>query len=489
MFKKIAVLFCMVFVISGFCANKTIISTQKSTKAKSTRAKNPPIPSLQTIENVIKNGVVIDFGDGNIQDLAKKFTTKNDLKIHFFGDSHIAADSIPHQWRIALANTNSIGFAYPLFPKYHQNLLIAQKSQFFEIYNSRIYSYSNYPLGGVIARAKNEKANLRISLNFTPDNQRFLTQITFKSPNLLGAFVVTDSAGKSFRLASKMPNTWEISEPISLRFPITIQALMPNVMLGGYFIYNSNINNFISHSSANGVRSDIYLKWDQNTLKKQLEILQYDLIVLCYGSNDAMIGTFNEANFMQNYKNLIALLRQTNPNATILIMGPPKVVIKHKNASKYTLTPNSDSVRKAIAKLAKNEKTLYFDMYEIMEKTGGKDKWIKVGLSKQDTHLTPYGYRAVADAMYSGLQKLLKDKATQTTNIENTEAYQWQDLDKANPESELLEPKVNNPSNLDSPMLKMPQNDVPEEIWQDLQIRDLDSDSSQNIRNQSQERL
>lgn len=403
-------LLALVILMTNSCA----ATAKKKSPKINIQLQKPIIPSATTLENIAKNGVVQDFGERNLSSLIEKFRSANDMRIHIFGDSHIAGDFIPQRWRAQFMQPNAIGFAYPIFPAYHQNLLINYKSQFFELYNSRINIYPDYPMGGVVARAKSEKAFVKIALNFVRENQQFTTRIVFKSPSLLGAFVVTDAKGQSYRLGASVPNTWEISKPLTLTFPITIKALLPNAALGGYFIYNQGANTIISHSGANGARSDIWLKWNQPLFRQSLQIITYDLFVLCYGSNDAMLATFDKNTFIKNYKNLIATLRQTNPNASILLIAPPKTLIKRAKSSTYTFAPSFKAVQSAILEIAKSEKVLYFDMFNLMEKTGGKDEWIKLGLSKQDVHLSPYGYRAVADAIEFGLRGLFETSQAQS---------------------------------------------------------------------------
>lgn len=363
---------------------------------------------------MIQKAEIIDFGEPNILHLKRALEPskqESSAKISIFGDSHIAGDFIPQQWRNAFMEPNAIGFAYPIFPAYHQNLLIHYQHKLFEVYNSRLQAYPDYPMGGIVARAKNEQAYIKLSLNFPKDAQDFFVRVVFKAPSKLGAFLITDSQGRSYRLGAKRIDSWEITEPMKLRFPITIQALLPNAALGGYFITTEKVakNNdaFVSHMGANGARSDIWTKWNKELLRQELGLIQYDLIALSYGSNDAMLSPFDEKAYKQRYSELIELLRECNPRASILIIAPPKVLTKPKNAQNYKVTPSFEAVRKATKQVAKANKTLYFDMYDFIEDNGGKDKWISLALSKADVHLTPYGYRLVADAMSAGLVKLL----------------------------------------------------------------------------------
>ncbi len=358
------------------------------------------------IQKIIKEGNIENFQSENLNLLKKKLSLKQDLKIKIFGDSHTAPDIFSSELRNDAFEANSIGFVYPLFPSFHRNILTQYESKYFDIYNSLKHNDHDYPMGGVIARSKNEYANIKLDLNLA--QKEFSTNFVYMTPNLLAAFEITDNTGKKITLSSKKPNSWEISRSYDLTYPITIRSLVRNAQLGGYFIYKKENNNIIDHMGINGARSDLWLKWNQEIFDKELQIIQYDLIILSYGSNDAIATKFDPETFMQNYRTLIRKIRRYNPNAVILMIAPPTVVAKKD--SKYSITPNFYPIKHTIREIAMSENTLLFDMDDLMKKTGKKAAWIKLGLSKQDVHLTPLGYRTIANAVYKGLLEILKLK-------------------------------------------------------------------------------
>lgn len=356
---------------------------------------------------MLKKAEIYNFNSQNLDLLRQKILLKKDLRIKIFGDSHIAADIFSSELRNIIFEPNAIGFIYPIFPNYHRNILTKIENKHFEVLNSLRNPYINYPMGGVIARAKNPQAF--ITLDPLLENKKFIVRFVVKTPNELATFEVIDSNYKKIHLSSKNPETWYLSKEYELQFPITIKSLIRNGMLGGYFIYNKEYNNIIDHMGINGARSDLWLKWNQDIFDQELQVIQYDLVILSYGSNDAISEKFEYDTFMHNYKVLIRKIRKYNPNATILLIGPPTVVAKNKNKN-YEITPNFTQVKNAIKELAKNENTLFFDLDEFMEKTGKKQKWIEEKLSKKDVHLTPLGYRISANAIYKALLDILKIK-------------------------------------------------------------------------------
>lgn len=490
-------------------------STQAKTPAKSKpQAKKPkkkpskPLPKLpaqSVLDSMAKKGELIDFGEENFPYLAYKLGGEVEprakdlgLRIAVFGDSHIAGDFIPRVLRERFMEVDSIGFAYPIFPAFHQNLLTHYQHKGFELINSRKDGANSYPLGGIIARAKQEGAFVKLSLNFSKDNQDFSTCFVFKAPSTLGAFVVKDSSGKSKRLGAKSADKWHISPPMLLRFPIHIESLLPNAMLGGYIISKKN-DSYVINLGINGARSDIYLKWEQDLWQAELGELDLDLIILSYGSNDAIATTINTKLYKQNFAKLIRTLRKLQPKASILLLGAPQVRLKQKNGS-YIQSKSYESVRQATKELAKDENTLYFDMQDFIDESGGKQKWITQALSKPDVHLTPYGYKLVAESLALHLrelaqkhakhpskkpkptqkpQKLTKEEKEEPDTKEQDSSQESQSLDSTpkskEPAQDPQEPSpASKPQSLDSSPLPMPaESSAPEEIWQDLELKNF----------------
>ncbi|EAH9148684.1 hypothetical protein EXD59_08375, partial [Campylobacter upsaliensis] len=122
-----------------------------------------------------------------------------------------------------------------------------------------------------------------------------------------------------------------------------------------------------------------------------------------YGSNDALLKDFNAVEFKKNYKDFFKILRRENKNAIFILISPPTVT--QKRGKNYILSPNFHAVKKAIYELAKEEKTLLFDMHEFMQESGTKALWIEKKLSLKDVHLSVKGYELMAKKMLDELRK------------------------------------------------------------------------------------
>ncbi|TQR33087.1 hypothetical protein DMB92_03780 [Campylobacter sp. MIT 99-7217] len=335
--------------------------------------------------------------------LAQKIKEHRDLKIRIYGDSHMAADFFSRELRKIFIKVNAIGFVYPLQPKYQQALTLNYQYKNFELLNSKSDTYENYPMGGIVAKAINKGAFIRLQSNL--NTQKFNVAFLFKSMQKTPSFKIEDAKGKSFILKTELTNKWTLKEFKDINFPIQITALEKDVALGGYFIKNEKDNVILDTLGVNGARSDLWTKWDIDIFEDELKLIQSDLNILAYGSNDALFGVFDKDKFKNNYKNFIKILRKNNPNTSILLISPPTVTQKKDEV--YVLNENFYNIRQAIYELAKEEKTLLFDMHNFMENTGSKNTWIENNLSLQDVHLSISGYELMADKFYKDLKEVV----------------------------------------------------------------------------------
>lgn len=367
------------------------------------RTKSVQKTTISVPQNALRN-----FTDELNFTLLKANFAKKDAHIRIFGDSHMAADFFSSRLRTHI-KTNSIGFAYPLQPKYHQVVPLQYKSKNFELLNSKSNADSNngekddFPMGGIIA--KSAKAGAFINLDSTKDEE-FSFGILFQSPNATDALIITDKRGKILRLKSSQINKWSYATLPNLRFPISISAVDKGVLVGGYFIISDKGGKIIDTLGINGAKSDLWLRWDKALFLQELNLLKSDIVVLAYGSNDALVGDFDEEKFKEHYKNFIQMLYASNPSTSIILIAPPTITQKTKSGE-YELASDFERVRKAIYELAKEEKLVLFDMHQFMQNSGGKALWVEQNLSREDVHLSPEGYKLMADEFYQALSKML----------------------------------------------------------------------------------
>lgn len=397
---KIAiVLFVGLFFVSACVSlNKPLKRTKSEQKTLTT-----PAP---------KNALVNFTDELNFMLLKSNFA-KKDAHIRIFGDSHMAADFFSSRLR-SYIKTQNIGFVYALQPKYHQVVPLQYKSKHFELLNSKSNADSHngekndFPMGGIIA--KSAKAGAFINLESLKDDE-FSFGVLFQSPHANDALIITDAKGKILRLKSPKKDKWSYATLSNLRFPININALDKGILLGGFFITSDKMGATLDTLGINGAKSDLWLRWDKELFLQELNLLKSDIVILAYGSNDALMGGFDEKSFKENYKNFIQMFYASNPSASIIIIAPPTITHKAKSGE-YEIAADFERVQKAIYEVAKDEKLVLFDMHQFIQNSGGKALWVEQNLSREDVHLSPDGYKLMADEFYQALTKLLQTKPT-----------------------------------------------------------------------------
>ena len=391
--------FALLVGVGAFFINACLSAKPAPIKRESTT----PSPQSAAVQQM---PVLVDFSDElKFKQLQSNFAKPN-LHLRIFGDSHMAADFFSSRLRTHIA-TNAVGFAYPLQPKYHQVVPLQYTSKYFEILNSKSNAdgsgAKDFPMGGVIA--KSAKAGAFINLDSIKEDE-FSFGILFQSPHTNDALIITDAKGKIFRLKSPKKDKWTHATLVNLHFPLSINAVDKGILLGGFFITSDKEGAILDTLGINGAKSDLWLRWDKDLFLQELNLLKSDIVVLAYGSNDALIGEFDETHFKESYKKLIALLYASNPNTSIILISPPTITYKVNET--FELHPDFYRVQKAIYELAKEEKLVLFDMHKLIENYGGKGLWIEQNLSRNDVHLTPDGYKLMADEFYSAIQQMLK---------------------------------------------------------------------------------
>lgn len=389
--------FALLVGVGAFFINACLSTKPAPIKRESTT----PSPQSAATQQM---PVLVDFSDElKFKQLQSNFAKPN-LHLRIFGDSHMAADFFSSRLRTHIA-TNAVGFVYPLQPKYHQAVPVSYKSKHFEILNSKSKDLqANFAMGGIIAKALKKDAFINLNNSINP---KATLIAVFKSPHTKDAFLLKDGKNKHFVLKSAVRGKWIFARIKDANFPVQIVALDKNVLLGGFFILNEGSNAVIDTLGINGAKSDLWQKWNESVFLDELNLFKSDIVVLAYGSNDALIGEFDETHFKQSYKKLIALLYASNPNTSIILISPP--TITHKVNETFELHPDFYRVQKAIYELAKEEKLVLFDMHKLIENYGGKGLWIEQNLSRNDVHLTPDGYKLMADEFYLNLTQMLKN--------------------------------------------------------------------------------
>lgn len=133
--------------------------------------------------------------------------------------------------------------------------------------------------------------------------------------------------------------------------------------------------------------------------------LDYNLIVLHYGTNVLNYGSYNYSWYTKQMNRVVSHLKQCFPNASILVISTAD------KGTKYDLTMKTDSavlpLVKAQRKYAMESHTGFFNLYEAMGGEGSMVKWVEespVKANKDYTHFNFKGAQEVSNLIFERLE-------------------------------------------------------------------------------------
>jgi lysophospholipase L1-like esterase len=159
---------------------------------------------------------------------------------------------------------------------------------------------------------------------------------------------------------------------------------------------------------VSGATSWIMQKWDAALLSKDLRQRDPILILLAFGTNEGFQAKFDPQRYAADYAQVIDLMREAAPRASILLIGPPDAA---RDAGKppggddcgWVTPANLRAARTAQQEMAARLKIAFWDWSSLMNGPCGVHDWVTRSppLAHTDhVHLTASGYVATADALY-----------------------------------------------------------------------------------------
>lgn len=153
---------------------------------------------------------------------------------------------------------------------------------------------------------------------------------------------------------------------------------------------------------ALGVNSACFLHWaKQDEVIRQSAALEPDLIILSMGSNEAAGSNFNDDVFYREIDRFVAPLRETNPEAAILLTAPAQAF--RKGAPNANFGP----ISRTLKRYAQDKGVAFIDVYAATGGDGSAKNWAAHDLMARDRiHYTEEGYRIqgllIYNALYNG---------------------------------------------------------------------------------------
>ena len=141
--------------------------------------------------------------------------------------------------------------------------------------------------------------------------------------------------------------------------------------------------------------------WNTSILDGELADRDPALIVLAYGTNEALSRSWTPDGYRTALTEVIQRLRAAAPLASILFIGPPDCQYRLRNGRRLPF-PHLEEVIAIQRQVALENNCAFWDWRARMGGDGSVRQWVQAGLAQGDyTHLTGQGYRMVGDMLFS----------------------------------------------------------------------------------------
>lgn len=316
------------------------------------------------------------------KDKNKKF------RIIQLGDSHTAADIFSHAARLRLQKKfgdGGIGLIAPVNIKGQQNVPVIQKSKNWLVLKNKSFQGDRVPLGGIMALSKKHN-----STEIIPLSKNLLTQkvdVHFKANDLQHQLILTDSNNHTHTIIANKIG-WQ-HQSINTLLPFKLEVPEGNVTLGQMNIENNMSGVIYSSLGINGARLSRFKHWREDWIDN-LKSLQPDLLILAFGTNEAIDPDFNPQREKPYWQKYLSKLKKQLPNVGVILIGVPDLNQGDKQCQPL---PNRQKVWRMQQQLAQEFQLILWSWKAAMGGDCSMFHYQQQGLSQKDgLHLTPKGY-------------------------------------------------------------------------------------------------
>lgn len=152
----------------------------------------------------------------------------------------------------------------------------------------------------------------------------------------------------------------------------------------------------------NGAQATMLLDWDEAILSSELAQRDPALIVIAYGTNEAISPRWDPDTYTQEFAQVIERFRRGAPMASILVIGPPDCQFRLRQ--RYAAYPHLTAVIAAQRAVALEHGCAFWDWRARMGGPGAVTEWVRAGLSQPDhVHLTSAGYQTIGRMLLDAL--------------------------------------------------------------------------------------
>jgi lysophospholipase L1-like esterase len=372
------------------------------------------------------NSNIIQYSEeSDIKTICKswKDSRRKKVVILHLGDSHLQNENFPNKCRNILQNMlgdGGIGLIQPF------SIVRTYDASFYKTSHTGIWDYSKsfmippkLTLGvrGMTALTKDENSTFKIVFKDTLSNANsiltlfcgntdssFIPDIYFDS--IKASLLYTDGDLRIYQLSKKIKS-------ISLKLTKTNQK-QNNFIIYGMSLSNNNDYGCVWHNAGVGA-SQYKSVLFETKYSEEVTYLDPDLVIIDFGTNDFLYENKVPIDLKFQIYSVIEKVKNTSPNATILLTSAQDMIYKKRNVSA------SMHFSKLVKEIAIEKHCAFWDWYSIAGGSQTMKLWILNQLAMKDgIHLTAKGSEIKAELLVNALKNLVYSSDNRTNTFENS---------------------------------------------------------------------
>jgi lysophospholipase L1-like esterase len=152
----------------------------------------------------------------------------------------------------------------------------------------------------------------------------------------------------------------------------------------------------------NGAQIFTALRWNEDHFAEQVRHQSPDLVVLAYGTNEALDPKVDDAGYQQGLVDLLGRVSRAAPGAACMLLGPPDLARWTKGTRGYHTAPRILEIEAIQRRVAGAAGCAFYSQIDAMGGPGSIAAWAEEAEPRAQgdrTHLTRTGYAQVGTAL------------------------------------------------------------------------------------------
>lgn len=358
-------------------------------------------------------------------DLFEQSNEKRVVLFHF-GASHIQSEIVTTRAKEllheAFGNAGP-GFFFPFSAAKTYGSINYKSSHFGEWTSAKSYQLQpKIPLGarGMTVETRSKVAGFTLTMNAIIPEEEYELLVFFDNNELTPDFTIR-SGSFEFKVDARIKSALEGKNYLKIPLNQEIKELSLNLLpttlpeqlfrFYGFSVEKKEKKGLLYQSFGVGA-SPFEAILNLEKLKEQAELLQPDIVLLDYGTNNILYQNKVPEKLTSTVVKAIELFKEINPAILVVLTSPQDLFYRGKYIDAGI------QFTKLMDDLARENDVLYWNFYDLSGGYGQIKNWQNQGYAQKDyIHLTSKGYRLKGYLLYKSILNTLEYFSKDTAQI------------------------------------------------------------------------